>query len=715
MSRRTASLLVVDDEELNRDLVSRRLVRKGCYTVDVAASGEQALQMVEAKTYDLVLLDQMMPGLNGMQVLARIREHHEPSQLPVIMVTALTDSKYITDALQHGANDYITKPMDFPVALARLEAQLSRKWAEEELRESQERYVLAARGSNDGIWDWDLGTGKIYYSPRWLTVLGYDVHEIEDRPEEWLERVHPDDSGRLSSDLLAHREGITDHFHSEHRLRHKDGTFRWVLARGMASRDSKGQAVRMAGSLTDITDSKVADALTGLPNRLLLTERLSRSIRNAQEHGTGYAVLFLDVDRFKVVNDSLGHVAGDQLLIGICQRLVKCLRSTDVVGRPGPDSTLSRLGGDEFGVLLESIRDRSDAEGVAERILEALRPSFHIDGRTVYTSVSIGIALSHGDYQKSEEVLRDSDTAMYKAKLLGGSRVAVFDSEMRNRAMARLKIEAALHGAIAANELQLQYQPIVSLDSSRTIGFEALLRWNHPEMGCVPPAEFVGIAEEVGLMSAIGPWVLEQACRDAAQWIGEEGFDAPFVSVNVSAKHLLSGSLVSEVDRVLASFALPPKRLRIEVTETALIADLQSAKDVVLQLKERGVLVSIDDFGTGYAGLQYLRILPVSTLKIDTSFVALMRDGSDNFPQAIVTLAHELGLDVVAEGIETSEDADRLKSMMCESGQGFYFAKPLGPEAVAAHICNPATRGLSQRANQGPHPNFEADRDFTSE
>ena len=270
--------------------------------------------------------------------------------------------------------------------------------------------------------------------------------------------------------------------------------------------------------------------------------------------------------------------------------------------------------------------------------------------------------------------------------------MAVFDSEMRNRAMARLKIETALHGAMDGNEFRLQYQPIISLDSLRTTGFEALLRWNHPEMGLVPPAEFVAIAEEVGLMSAIGHWVLEQACRDASKWAAQEGFDVPFVSVNVSAQHLLCGSLVAEVDHALATFALLPSQLRIEVTETALIADLQTAKQVVLQLKERGVLVSIDDFGTGYAGLQYLRKLPVSTLKIDSSFVALISEGSDNFPQAIVTLAHELGLDVVAEGIETAEDAHRLKSMMCESGQGFYFAKPLDAEAAAAFILSSARK-----------------------
>jgi diguanylate cyclase (GGDEF)-like protein/PAS domain S-box-containing protein len=692
MTRRSASLLVVDDEAMNRDMVSRRLLRQGCYSVDVAANGEQALRMVQDNSYDLVLLDQMMPGLNGMQVLARIRERHEPLQLPVIMVTALADNKHIIDALQSGANDYITKPLDFPVALARLEAQLSRKWAEEDLRESQERYALAARGANDGIWDWNLKAGTIYYSPRWMAVLGHEVDEIGDRPDEWLERVHADDAARLASDLAAHRNGISDHFHSEHRIRHKDGTFRWVLARGLASRDSEGQAIRMAGSLTDITESKVADALTGLPNRLLFTERLSRSIRRSRDNGTGYAVLFLDVDRFKVVNDSLGHLVGDQLLIGICGRLAKCLQTAAPGTRPGSEPTLSRFGGDEFGVLLEAVGGRSDAESVAEQILAALRLPFQLNGRNVYASVSIGIALDNHVYKNSDEVVRDADTAMYQAKLHGGSRVAVFDSEMRSRALARLRIESDLRGALEGNEFRLQYQPIVSLESFRVLGFEALLRWNHPVMGEISPQEFISIAEELNLMSIIGGWVLEEACRHASQWAAQGETAPPFVSVNVSAKHLLSGSLVSEVERVLAKYALPAEQLRIEVTETALIGDLEIAQEVVFQLKDRGVLVSIDDFGTGYAGLQYLRKLPVSTLKIDSSFVALMSEGKDKFPQAIVTLAHGLGLDVVAEGIERAEDVQRLQAMLCESGQGFYFAKPLDPENIAAHMANPAVK-----------------------
>jgi diguanylate cyclase (GGDEF)-like protein len=383
---------------------------------------------------------------------------------------------------------------------------------------------------------------------------------------------------------------------------------------------------------------------------------------------------------------------GDQLLIGICQRLENCLYSTAPMTRAGSGPTLSRLGGDEFGVLLEAVGCRSDAELVAERILNALRLPLQLEGRNVYATVSIGIALGNESYTSPDEVVRDADTAMYHAKLHGGSRVAVFDSEMRNRAMARLRIETDLRGAIEGNEFRLQYQPIISLESLRIAGFEALLRWNHPVMGMVAPNEFVSIAEEVNLMSIIGAWVLEEACRDASRWAEQEGAAAPFVSVNVSAKHLLCGSLVAEVDRALAKFALPPERLRIEVTETALIGDLEVAEEVVLQLKERGVLVSIDDFGTGYAGLQYLRKLPVSTLKIDSSFVALMSDGEENFPQAIVTLAHGLGLSVVAEGIESAEDVQRLQSMTCELGQGFYFAQPLDPERIAAYLRTPAEK-----------------------
>src|SRR5439155_26321597 len=341
-------------------------------------------------------------------------ETYSPIELPVIMVTVRSQSDDIVNALNLGANDYLTKPIDFPVALARIGAQLSHKRAEEALRESEERYALAARGTNDGLWDWNLVANVVYFSPRWKIMLGYQDNEIGDRPEEWFDRVHDADRERVKQEIVAHQQGLTPHFESEHRMLQKDGTFRWMLSRGLLVRDASGNPVRMAGSLTDITEGKVADPLTGLPNRLLFIDRLGRLLEHTKRRKDYVvAVLFLDLDGFKLVNDSLGHLIGDQLLVAVANRLVKCLRTTDTVTRLEDAFTLARLGGDECAVLLDRLNDPSDATRVAARLMKELTSPFYVDEKEVFTSVSIGIALSNATYEQPEDVLRDADTAMY--------------------------------------------------------------------------------------------------------------------------------------------------------------------------------------------------------------------------------------------------------------------------------------------------------------
>ena len=374
------TLLIVDDEESNRDMLSRRLKRQG-FGVMVAADGPQALDCVRNHALDLVLLDIRMPGMSGMEVLKAIREGHSPTQLPVIMVTAESNSSSIVEALDLGANDYITKPVDLPVALARIRTHLSQKTLQEALRESEERYALAARGANDGLWDWNLKTGEIYLSARWKEMIGYAESEIGNQPEEWFSRVHPDDRERLRDAFEAHRRRQTPQLECEQRLLAKDGTYRWILTRGLAVWDGQGETTRMAGSHTDITVAKVADPLTGLPNRLLFMDRLERLIqysRRRKDHQ--FAVLFLDVDRFKNINDSLGHLVGDLLLQALAERLRKSLRAADTVSRLQDECGLARLGGDEFAVLLDEIHQVQDAVTVAERIAAELQPPFLLDG-----------------------------------------------------------------------------------------------------------------------------------------------------------------------------------------------------------------------------------------------------------------------------------------------------------------------------------------------
>src|SRR3979490_94443 len=394
MSRLSGRLLVVDDNEMNGDMLARRLERKG-YVVGVAEGAQQLLQRTKQDGTDLVLLDVEMPGVSGLEALKTLREAYSPIELPIIMVTAKNQSEDIVKALDLGANDYLTKPVDFPVALARIATQLSHKRAQEALRESEERYALAAQGANDGLWDWNLLTNVMYFSPRWKSMLGYHEAEIGDKLEEWFDRMHDSDRERVKDELTAHQQGLTPHFESEQRVLNKDGTFRWMLSRGLAVRDASGKATRMAGSKTDITEGKVTDPLTGLPNRLLFIDRLGRLIKNAKRRKDHlFAVLFLDLDGFKMINDSLGHLVGDQLLLAVSNRLVKCLRLTDTVARLGETFTMARLGGDEFTVLLDDLKDLGDARLAADRLMKVLAPPFILGGKEVFTSVSIGIVLS---------------------------------------------------------------------------------------------------------------------------------------------------------------------------------------------------------------------------------------------------------------------------------------------------------------------------------
>lgn len=685
MSSRPSRLLIVDDNEMNRDMLARRLARKG-YVIGLAESAKDLLPRVKEDGIDLVLLDIEMPELTGLDALQALRDSYSPTDLPIIMVTAKNQSDDIVKALEMGANDYLTKPIDFPVALARIGTQLAHKKAQEALKESEERYALAARGANDGLWDWNLMTGDVYFSPRWKAMLGFGEREIDDRLEEWFGRIHDADRERVKEEIAAHQRGLTPHFESEHRLLHKDGGFRWMLSRGLAVHDPTGKASRMAGSQTDITERKVSDPLTGLPNRLLFIDRLGRLIKHSQRRKDHlFAVLFLDLDGFKMINDSLGHLAGDQLLVGVATRLEKCLRSSDTVARLGETFTVARLGGDEFTILLDDIKEPGDADRAAERLMKALAPPFLLAGKEVFTSISIGIALSNTAYDQPEDMLRDADTAMYRAKSLGKARYEVFDADMRASVIARLQLETDMRRALERNEFRNFYQPIVALDSGRIVGFEALMRWQHPTRGMIGPEEFIFVAEETGLIRELGWWSLREACRQMTNWRArsEACFDLT-ISVNLSAKQLLQQHLVPEMKKLLSETGLPAEALKLEITESAVMADPAAAAEMLQQIKSLGIRLAIDDFGTGYSSLSYLHRFPLDTLKIDRSFISgeAENGGSMEIARTIMPMAKNLRLDVVAEGVETIEQVGLLKKLQCKYAQGYYFSRPVAPEDV---------------------------------
>jgi diguanylate cyclase (GGDEF)-like protein/PAS domain S-box-containing protein len=561
------------------------------------------------------------------------------------------------------------------------------KLAEEALRESEERYALAARGANDGLWDLNLRTEQIYLSPRWKSMLGFYEEESREQVRDWLYQVHPDDREQVISRMEAHLKGSKPHFECEFRLLHQDGSFRWVLTRGLAVRDEHGKAYRAAGSMTDITENKrieaqllhdaFHDALTGLPNRALMADRLEQAIRRQKRyHDFGYALLYLDLDRFKDINDSHGHPAGDRLLIAAAQRMQTCMRAAD---------TLARLGGDEFVILQTEVHDPSDAISLAERLQEELSHPFSLEGGDfAHTSASIGIVLGEENHLRAEDILRDADIAMYEAKAQGKARFQVFDSSMRNQVLARVRLESELRQAIKQRELEVYYHPIIALETGRFTGFEALVRWRHPVRGIISPAEFIPLAEDSLLVIPLDLLVMGEACRQVKEWQEQTG-NSIKISVNLSGRHFPQTDLVDTVQKILEKTGLSPSDLVVEITESAVMENFELATITLKGLQELGVRVEFDDFGKGQSSLTYLMELPVNTLKLDSSFIHQI--ASDNrtaeIVRTVVRLGHNIGLDVVAEGVETEEQLSGLRAMGCDFAQGYLFSRPLDRFAAA--------------------------------
>ena len=701
-----AKILVVDDERLNREMLAA-LLRKHHYEATTAASGREALALVIREAFDLVLLDVVMPDQHGFEVLRDLRELASAAELPVIMCTSATDSRQVVEAFEHGANDYITKPLDVGVTLARIAMHLNLKRIQTALRESEERYALAARGTNDGLWDWNLKTGAIYHSPRWCDIMGCSVDALDDSPRAWLDRVHQDDRERVRAELEATATDGSETRHTEFRVVNRDRSHRWILCRWLAVRDDRGNLMRIAGSVADITNGKVSDALTGLPNRLLFLDRVEQCLHARAENRSPFAVLFLDLDNFKLINDSMGHEAGDQLLIALAERIVGSVRLTDSVMHSGGTFSVARLGGDEFTILLDNIRQPADAEFVAERVLADLANPFVIRGREVSVSTSIGIAVGPGNHQRAEDLLREADTAMYYAKTQGRACSRVFDASMQQRAETRLALESDLRHAVERQQFELNYLPIYSLSRNQLIGVEALVRWRHPTRGLLMPADFIPVAEETGLIVSIGRLVLRIACEQAAAWQRQFPRDPPLLmSVNISCKQFSDDRLTGFIRRAIAETGLDPTSLKLEVTESVLMENTDKAVTLLNVLREMRIQVGLDDFGTGYSNLALLHCLPLDVLKIDRSFVQDMtaREGHAAIVKTIIALATNLGFNVIAEGVETAEQAALLSRMGCDSAQGYYFSRPVVAARIEQLLAADIAVAISRSSADGPPP-----------
>lgn len=679
MSGGTIRVLLVDDDELAYQLVGVYLseARNEPFELDWKPDYESGLEAIEARTHDVCLLDFHLGNRNGLDFLKEVIRRG--CRVPIVVFTAKGDHGLDLEAMRQGAADYLVKGEFGPPLLERcLRYAVERSRTLEQLRESEERYALSVAGARDGLWDWKLPGEQVYLSPRWKSILGFDDQELPNLLDEWLLRVHPEDIARVRVDLQQHLDGKSEHFENEHRILHKDGTFRWVLSRGVAVRDRAGVPTRFAGSQSDVTQSRGHDPLTKLPNRVLYLDRVARVLERAKRRSFyNYAVLFLDLDRFKIINDSLGHVMGDELLIGIAGRLLSCMRVVD---------TVARLGGDEFTVLLEDVEEPADATRVATRIQEALSLPFNLGGREVFTSASIGIAMGGPDYKQPEELLRDADTAMYRAKSDGKARHEIFDRGMHAKAIALLQVETELRQAVEVGGFCVYYQPLISLATGRIVSVEALVRWVHPTRGLVQPDEFIGIAEETGLIVKIDRFVLKEACAQLRRWQDRPGADGPplGMAVNVSKRHLAQADFVEGVEALLAQSQVDPERLCLEITESAIMDNALLATAKLQRLRQARIQLAMDDFGTGYSSLSYLHKFPFTALKIDRSFVNQIgnESGTTEIVRAIVTLARNLKVMVTAEGVETKEQLETLRNLGCTHAQGFLISRPVDAAAL---------------------------------
>ena len=582
----------------------------------------------------------------------------------------------------------------FAESRARLDAE--RCEGEKALRSSEERYALAAQAALDGLWDWNLQTNEIDFSPRWKALLGFGEEEIGKHPEEWLSRIHVEDRDRFQARLSEHLAGRTARFECEYRLSHRDGGYRWMLSRGLAVRDAEGQARRIAGSQTDVSSRRHAekrllhaslhDPLTGLPNRSYFMERLATAVHNTRKQPNYlFALLFLDVDRFKVVNDSLGHLVGDELLVLIGQRLKNCLRPTD---------TIARLGGDEFAILLDDLHKDLEATVVADRIQKSFAFPFQVSGQEIFSAISIGITFGSAGHNRTEDLLRNADTAMYRAKAQGKARYELFHQAMSAHGIERLRTENDLRRGLENHEFVIYYQPIVSLASGQISGCEALIRWQHPERGLLLPDQFIPVAEETGHIAPLSEWLTQTACAQVSAW-SRSGLPPIQLSINVSPRQFQQQDVYEVVSRALADAKLDAALLQLELTESALMDNTDRTVQSLVDLYGKGVQISLDDFGTGYSSLIYLRQFPISVLKISEAFIrhVVISPGDAAIASGMIALAHSLDLTVVVEGVETPEQLVFLQAKNCEAIQGHVVSPPLSARDFAQFLAQ--WRGLS--------------------
>ena len=693
-------VLLVDDDEVNLLLTAAALRERGFEPVEVN-SGKAALDALDTVEPDLVVLDALMPGMDGFETCQALRRLPNYAQMPVLMLTGLDDDASITRAYRAGATDFFVKSTQWSLLAGRLRYLLRSSRTRIELERSKFKLARAQDLARMGSFDWRRGEGlgQLWLSPEALRVFGKNPDERMELRALLRMVGSAQRRGliRMLNEVVAHNAVLATDFS----VTLFDGRARVIHVEAEAEFEH-GHGVGYTGVFQDVTDRRVAedrirhlanfDALTGLPNRRQLIWRTERALDHARRLGHNAALLLIDLDRFKNVNDTLGHAAGDELLMEVARRLRGCVRHSDQVMEGALEAAgarshrtleaVGRLGGDEFVALLPEVTDDPDAERVASRILDAMREPIFVAGQECFVTASVGIALFPRDALNLADLMRNSDVAMYAAKTAGRNAAAIYTPQLGGRGREKIELESHLHKAIERNELVLHYQPKVDVRGARMVGAEALMRWQRGGV-LVPPGDFIPLAEETGLIVPLSEWAVREAARQAKIWQQSFGF-ADSIAVNLPSRLFERSDLVEKIHEAVSAYGVPHKAILLEITENNLMKDLHNVSLSLHRLNEIGVQISIDDFGTGYSSLAYLTTLPISELKIDRSFVRDLgiTPQSSAVVSAIIALARSLGLRVIAEGVETLRQMDVLHRLGCGIMQGFLFAKALPPDEL---------------------------------
>ena len=694
-------VLHVDDDAASLLMAEGPLIDAG-FVVVQASDGLQAIEQFNQHAPDIIIMDAVMPNMDGFEAISHIRKNVMGAHLPILMTTGLDDLESITRAYDEGATDFLTKPINFFIMPYRVQYMLRSKATADELRSSQARLDNAQRIARLGHWEWDVATNHANWSREVTRMFGLDNIMLSGPWESLLARVNADERPdvRMRAELAVE---AAQSFSLEFKVAGKrENDFCSVRLEAEPRLDKNGNCTHMQGTVQDITQSATAqkeihdlayyDLVTGLPNRAQLRESLTHTLKMSERTNSAFALLFLDLDHFKQVNDTLGHDAGDDLLQQVSKRLSSVLRDSDVLGKPeslddsdtdeaGSKDTVARIGGDEFVVLLGDINRAEDAARVATRIGESIGEPYTISGIEVAVTTTIGISVYPADGRDAETLMKHADVAMYHAKENGRNGFQFYSRTIHEQALTRFSMERELKLAIEDKQLKLLYQPKLDLLTGEVVGVEALVRWSHPERGSISPSEFIPLAEETGLIVPLGKWVLDESTRQIQEWI-DRGVGTYSVAVNCSPVQFTRGNMISDIAETVRQSGIDPNLLEVELTEKLFLHNIENGIQLLSAIKELGVQIAVDDFGTGFSSLSYLKKLPVDKLKIDPSFVENLDTdkGDAAIVSAIVTLGQNLGLSIVAEGVENEQQLNVLRKFKCNEAQGFYFCRPLNRE-----------------------------------